>query len=463
MSTPPIGVVLAAGKGTRMRSKRPKVLHEAGGRPLLAWVLDAAREAGCSRICVVVGHGAREIRERFAGAENLVWVHQERQLGTGHALLQVRSVVDEACRLVVLSGDVPRVRAETIRDLVRASEGRDGALAVAEMEEPGGLGRVVSDGHRLERIVEASDATEEELAISRINAGLYALRAPEIFGYLEGLDPDNAQGELYLTDAVTRWAGEGEIVLYELGDPTEAIGVNDRSQLAAAHRAILGERRRRWMEAGVTLIAPSRVEIGPEVELSRDVELHPDVSLGGRTRIGRGAVIHQGSWIRDTRVGAGVEILPYSVLDGAEVGAEARVGPFARLRPGAEIGPEAKIGNFVEIKESRLAEGVKASHLAYLGDADVGAGVNIGAGVVTCNYDGERKHRTEIGPGAFVGSDTMLVAPVRVGRDAATGAGSVISRDVPDGALGITRSRQRTVPDWTRRRRIADGDGETEG
>lgn len=463
MSLPAIGVVLAAGKGTRMRSERPKVLHEAGGRPLLAWVLDAARAAGCSRICVVVGHGAQEIRERFGGAEDLVWIEQERQLGTGHALLQARKAVTEASRLLVLSGDVPLVRPHTIRGLLEASAGRQGALAVADVEEPGSLGRVVSDGSRLERIVEASDATEEELAISRINAGLYVLRAPEIFGYLGDLTPDNAQGELYLTDAVSRWAGEGEIALVELEDSTEATGVNDRSQLAQVHRRMMEQRRRRWLEAGVTMIAPERVEIGPDVELSPDVELHPDVNLGGRTRIGSGVVVHQGSWIRDARIAAGVEVLPYSVLDGVAIGADARVGPFARLRPGAEIGPEAKIGNFVEIKRSRLAAGVKASHLTYLGDADVGAGANIGAGVITCNYDGERKHRTEIGSGAFLGSDTMLVAPVRIGKSSATGAGSVISRDVPDGALGIARGRQRIVPDWNRRRRIAGDRDEEEG
>jgi len=456
VTAPTVAVVLAAGKGTRMRSERPKVLHEAGGRPLLSWVLDAARAAGCTRTVVVVGHGADEVRARYADRDDLDWVGQEPQLGTGHALLQARAAVAGPARLVVLSGDVPLVRAETIQALLDAADGADGAMAVAVLDAPGSLGRVLTEGGRLVRIVEAVDASPEELEIRRVNAGLYALAAPAIFDEIEALESDNAQGELYLTDAVTAVAARGSIAVVELADPAEATGVNDRVQLAAAHGRLLDRRRRRWMEAGVTLLVPERIEIGPEVELAEDVVIHPDVTLDGRTRVGRGAVLHQGVWIRDCEIGSEVEILPYSVLVGARLGVGARVGPFARLRPGAELERGARVGNFVELKNARLGAGAKASHLAYIGDADVGEGANVGAGAVTCNYDGERKHRTTIGPGAFVGSDTMLVAPVTVGEGATTGAGSVITKDVPAGALGINRGRQRNLPAWRDRRRRRD-------
>ena len=448
MSAPAVAVVLAAGKGTRMKSELPKVLHEAGGRPLLAWVLDAAREAGCERIVVVVGHGSEAVKERFADRTDLHWVVQERQLGTGHALLQARDAIPGSARIVVLSGDVPLVRPATIRGLLEAAEGAEGALAVATLEGPGSLGRVIGEGARLRRIVEAADATDEELAVNTINTGLYALRAPDIFADLDSLGTDNAQGELYLTDAVTAAAARGDVVLVTLENPAEAIGVNTRVELAVAHRRLVESRRVRWMEAGVTLLAPDRVEIGPDVELAPDVVVHPDVTLAGRTRVATGAVLHQGAWLRDAEVEEGAEVLPYSVLEGARVGRGARVGPFARLRPGAVLEGGAKVGNFVEVKNAVLEAGAKASHLAYLGDARIGEGTNVGAGVVTCNYDGERKHRTEIGRNAFVGSDTMLVAPVRVGDEAVTAAGSVITRDVPDRALGVGRSRQRNVPDW---------------
>jgi bifunctional UDP-N-acetylglucosamine pyrophosphorylase/glucosamine-1-phosphate N-acetyltransferase len=449
-------VVLAAGKGTRMKSDRPKVLHEAAGRPLLGWVLAAARAGGCERIAVVVGHGAESVRERFAAEAGVVWIEQREQLGTGHALAQAAPAIDRDALLLVLSGDVPLVRPETLARLVEAAAVGWGAMAVATLESPGSLGRVVGDGHGLERIVEARDASAEELAVRRVNAGLYALPAPDIFEFLARLAPDNAQGELYLTDAVTAAARAGHrVALVELDDPQEALGVNDRLELAGVHRRLVERRIGELARAGVTFVDPATTTVEAGVTGGLDTVVHGGVHLLGATVFGRGVTVHAGAWLRDTVVEDGASIEPYSVLDGARIGPGCRVGPFARLRPKTVLEAGARVGNFVEVKASTLGAGAKANHLAYVGDAEVGARANLGAGVVTCNYDGREKHRTEIGPGAFVGSDTMLVAPVRVGAEATTAAGSVITRDVPDGALAVERSPQRNVPGWSSRRKGA--------
>jgi bifunctional UDP-N-acetylglucosamine pyrophosphorylase / glucosamine-1-phosphate N-acetyltransferase len=452
---PRLAVILAAGKGTRMKSARPKVLHEAGGEPLLAWPLAAARAAGCERILVVVGHGADEVRAAFADEPDLVWVEQREQRGTGHALLQAEPCVEGEALLLVLSGDVPLIRPETLTVLAAAAARGWGAMATATPAAPGALGRVVDDGAGgLARIVEASDATPAELAIGTVNAGIYALPAPAIFRHLRALAPDNAQGELYLTDAVTAAArAEGGVALVALDDADEALGVNDRLELARAHRLLTEGAIRRLALGGATFLDPATTTVGAAVEIGADSIVHPGVSLHGATRLGCGVTVHAGAWIRDSSIGDDATIEPYSVVDGARVGAGCRVGPFARLRPAAVLQEGARVGNFVEVKQATLGPGAKANHLAYLGDAEVGAGANVGAGVVTCNYDGVAKHRTEIGARAFVGSDTMLVAPVKVGADAVTGAGSVITQDVPAGALAVARSRQRTVAGWTARRR----------
>ncbi len=457
MSTARVAVVLAAGKGTRMRSAHAKVLHAAAGRPLLAWVLDAARGAACQTVTVIVGHQGDEVRAAFSDQADLRWVEQREQLGTGHALLQAAESVPEDALLLVLSGDVPLLRPRTLAALAAAAADGWGAMAVAELAEPGALGRVLtrvdSRGALLERIVEHADASEEQRAICLINAGIYALPAREIFGYLRRVTPNNAKGEIYLTDALGAAARDGKPVrLVALEDPSEAWGVNDRRDLAAAHRRLLDRHALALMDAGVTLLEPARTVIEPGVMVGADTVVHPDVTLLGQTVIGSGCVLHQGAWLRDTVLADGAVVQPYSVLDGARLASGSQAGPFARLRPGAVLEEDARVGNFVEVKKSRLGRGAKAGHLAYLGDAEVGAGANIGAGVITCNYDGERKHETSIGRGAFVGSDTMLVAPVRVGDDATTAAGSVITQDVPDGALGVGRARQRTVDGWAARR-----------
>jgi bifunctional UDP-N-acetylglucosamine pyrophosphorylase/glucosamine-1-phosphate N-acetyltransferase len=451
---PRVAVILAAGKGTRMRSELPKVLHEAAGRPLLAWVVDAARAAGCTRILVVVGHGAERVREAVTG-DDLGWVLQAEQRGTGHALAQAAPEVNGAATVLVLSGDVPLVTPATLEKLAAAAEagwgnvwsGAWGAMAVADLDEPGSLGRVLTtaDGS-LDRIVEARDATPDQLAVRKINAGLYALPAPDIFGYLERLTPNNAQGELYLTDAVTAAAAAGRPVrLVTLADPDEALGINNRAELAAVHRLLLDRHLRALMDAGVTVLEPARTVVEPGVRVGADTVIHPGAALLGRTEVGAGCTIHQGAWLRDTRLGDGVTIEPYSVLDRAEVGDGCRVGPFARLRPASRLLTGAKVGNFVEVKSSELGPGSKVGHLAYVGDATVGEGANLGAGVITCNYDGVRKNPTEIGRRAFIGSDTMLVAPVRVGDGATTAAGSVITKNVPDGALAVGRVRQKNL------------------
>lgn len=451
-TAPVVAVVLAAGRGTRMASELPKVLHPVSGRPMLERVLATARAAGAGRILVVVGHEGEQVRSRFqeAGVE---WVEQPRLLGTGDALSRVREAVDTPARLLVLSGDVPLVRPSTLDRLVDAAAGAFGALAVAELDDPGSLGRVVARQGRLERIVEAADATGREAELTTVNAGLYLLPAPAIFDYLDELRPHEVQQELYLTDALGAAAAAGqEIRLVELDDAAEAHGVNTRADLARVQALLWRRKAEELMSAGVTLLDPGSARVDPEVEVGADTILHPEVTLRCSTVIGKGVEIGPGCVLASCRLADGVRIEPYSVLEGAEVGAGCRIGPFARLRPGASIGPGAKVGNFVEIKNARLGEGVKVGHLSYLGDAEVGSGTNIGAGVVTCNYDGRAKHRTRIGRDAFIGSDTMLVAPVSVGERATTGAGSVISRDVPDGALAVERSRQRTVEGWSDRR-----------
>ena len=447
-----IAIILAAGQGTRMRSRLPKVLHRVAGKTMVEWVLAAARDAGCGQAHVVIGHGAEAVQETLSG-HDLGWVRQEEQRGTGHALAQAEPAVRQPAILVVLSGDVPLVSSQTLSRLIDLASQGWGAMAVAEVDEPGALGRVVASSEgTLSEIVEAADASPEQLANRLVNAGIYALPAPQIFEYLAALEPDNAKGELYLTDALTAAARDGHpVALLGLADAGESFGVNDRSDLARVNRKLLLRKAEQLMRDGVTVIDPHRVIVEPQVAIGSDCIIHPGVSLMGETVIGSGCELYQGAWLRDTTLADEVIIEPYSVLDGAEVGDQAHIGPFARLRPGTVVLHRAKVGNFVEMKNARLGVGAKANHLAYVGDALVGEGANIGAGVVTCNYDGRSKHKTEIGDGAFIGSDTMLIAPVEIGEGAITGAGSVISKDVPPGALAVERSSQKNLQGWADR------------
>ena len=460
-----VAVVLAAGQGTRMRSSLPKPLHAVGGRPMLSWVLDAARDAGCGEIFVVVGHRSGKVRRvvessRGEGDPPVTFVEQREQLGTGHALAQAEAHVDTTSgdvTILVLSGDVPLVRAETLRQLADAAAAGWGAMITATLGEPGSLGRVLAqagDADRLGRIVEARDASPEELAVRRINAGLYALPAKDIFDDLRNVGSANAQGEIYLTDALGLAARGGrQVTLLELDDPSEAWGVNDRCDQALVHQRMLRRHADELMASGVTILDPDRTVVEPTARVGADTILHPGVSLLGHTSVGSGCTLHQGAWLRDVTLADDVEIQPYSVLESCEVESQVTVGPFGRVRPASVLREGSKVGNFVELKKTVLGRGAKASHLAYLGDAEVGDGANVGAGTITCNYDGTSKHRTEIGAGAFIGSDTMLVAPVRVGERAITGAGSTITQDVPDDALAVGRARQRNIPNWTGRKR----------
>lgn len=447
-----VAAILAAGKGTRLRSALPKVLHPVAGRPMLQWVIDSARDAGCGRILVIVGHGAEDVREAVQG-DDILFVEQKEQLGTGHALAQVEPHLDADSTLLVLSGDVPLVTAATLDRLSSAAEAGWGAMAVAELETPGSLGRVLARDDELDRIVEASDASPEELRCRLINAGLYALPAPVIFDYLRRLGNDNAKGEYYLTDALGDAAAEGRTLrLVHLDDISEAFGINDRRNLAQVHRRLIERYQDELMDSGVTLLEPSRTSIEPGVCIGQDTVIHPQVSLSGHTEIGHNCVIHQGAIIRNSKLADGVVIEAYSIVDGAEVGPQCTVGPFARLRPASVLLSGARVGNFVELKKTQLGEHSKASHLTYLGDATVGAHSNIGAGVITCNYDGVAKHPTNIGEGVFIGSDTMLVAPVTVADGSTTGAGSVITQDVPAGSLAVGRTRQRNIEGWAERK-----------
>jgi bifunctional UDP-N-acetylglucosamine pyrophosphorylase/glucosamine-1-phosphate N-acetyltransferase len=455
-----VAVILAAGRGTRMRSDLPKVLHQAGGAPLLRWPIGVARELGCERCVVVAGLETIDALRAAFPEPDLEWVLQDPPRGTGHALavalaaVEEEAAVEEDAVVLVLSGDAPLLSVATARRLLEAAEAGFGALAVADMATPGSLGRVftTADGG-LARIVEAADASPQELEQTLVNAGFYAVPSRAFAPFLDRLEARNAQGELYLTDAVVAAATAGhrvEVVRLEQAD--EAFGVNSRADLARAHRALVERTLARLMAEGVTLLDPATTWVDADVQVGRDTVLHPGVTLAAGTHLGARCVVHTGAWLRGCEVADEVVVEPYSVLDGARVGLRCRVGPFARLRPGTVLEESARVGNFVEVKNSRLGVGAKAGHLAYLGDAEVGAHANIGAGVITCNFDGVSKHPTRIGAEAFIGSDTMLVAPVSVGERATTAAGSVITRPVPDDAIAIARVRQRIVLGWSKRR-----------
>ena len=449
-------VVLAAGKGTRMRSGLAKVLHPMLGRPLLAYPLDACRAAGVGPIVVVVGHQAGAVEEALA-APGVSFAFQPEQQGTSHAVLCAAGALEgfEGTALI-LCGDVPLIRPGTLRALADAHR-RAGALLTVltmEPEDSTGYGRVVRDGAgRPARIVEEADASPEERAVREVNTGTYAAELPWLFHALETVGSDNRQGEVYLTDALEAAAREGRAASVLLDDPDEVMGVNSRAHLARAS-AVLRERiNLEWMEAGVTLEDPATTWIEPGVRIEADVTIGPGCRLAGGTRVCRGTRIDTGCVITDSEIGPGCLLKPYCVLTEARLEEGAQVGPFAHLRPGAVVGPEARVGNFVEMKKTVLGRGSKANHLTYLGDTTVGEGANIGAGTITCNYDGTHKHPTRIGNGAFIGSNSSLVAPVAVGDEATVAAGSTITKDVPDGALGVGRGKQRNVEGWARRKR----------
>lgn len=456
-----VAVILAAGEGTRMKSRRAKVLHEVAGRPLIVHVVASARGAGARRVVVVVGvqgdEVAATVRAAFPGLD-VAFVEQRERRGTADAVARARPALrGHEGDVLVLCGDVPALDAASLARLVRRHRRQAAALTVltAELDDPSGYGRIVRDAKGAVRaIVEHRDASADERAIREINTGTYCAHWPRLDRALRRIRPDNAQGEYYLTDAVRVLIGAGERVAAERHpEPELCLGVNSREQLARVGAAMNRRTLRRLMASGVTILDPASTWIDDGVRVGRDTVIHPGVRLEGQTAIGRDCVIRSGVRLTDVEVGPRALVRDYTVAEQSSIGAGATVGPFAHLRPGSEIGRECKIGNFVETKKARFAAGAKASHLSYIGDAEVGRGVNIGAGTITCNYDGEAKHRTVLEDGVFIGSDTQLVAPVTVGRGAYVGAGATITRDVPAGALALSRIPQKIIEGWVARRR----------
>ena len=441
-------IVLAAGLGKRMRSELPKVLHPLAGRPLLAHVLDAARTLAPRRIFVVHGHGAERVRAAFPDA-GVDWVLQAKQLGTGHAVLQALPQVSSDADVLVLYGDVPLVRPATLKRLLEGARGSVG-IVVAELAEPSGYGRIVRDGaQRVARIVEQKDATASELAIREVNAGFFCLSARRLAPWLSKIGNDNAQNEYYLTDLVALAVADAvPVVAVKVEDPWEVAGVNSMQELAVLERVCQGREARRLLDAGVTLADPARIDVRGALECGRDVSIDVNCVFEGRVSLGDHVRVGPNCVLKNVSVGAGTEVLAFSHLDDAELGERCRVGPFARLRPGARLAEDVHVGNFVEVKASRLGAGSKANHLSYLGDSEVGSRVNVGAGTITCNYDGAAKHRTVIEDDCFIGSDATLVAPVRIARGSYIGAGSTISKDTPPGQLTVARARQVSIPSW---------------
>ena len=444
-------VILAAGQGKRMKSDLPKVLQPLAGRPMLTHVIDAARALGAADIHVVYGHGGERVRDTLHG-DDLRWALQAEQQGTGHAVMQAMPAIGDDARVLVLYGDVPLVRPETLRRLLDAAGDGRLALLSVRMKAPAGYGRVIRDrGRRVVRIVEHRDANAKERAIDEVNTGLLAAPAAHLRRWLDGITNDNAQGEYYLTDVVVQAVKNGfgiEAVVADSED--EVLGVNDKMQLAEVEAVNRRRRAEELMAQGVTLVDPARVDARGPVEVGRDVHIDVNVVLEGTVRLGDRVRIGPNVVLRNCVIGADTEIFPSCVLDDAVVGERCHVGPFARLRPGAVLDDEVHIGNFVEVKKSRLKRGAKANHLSYIGDATVGERVNVGAGTICCNYDGVNKWPTEIGDGAFIGSGTMLVAPVKVGANATIGAGSTITKDAAPDKLTIGRSKQITIEGWKR-------------
>jgi bifunctional UDP-N-acetylglucosamine pyrophosphorylase/glucosamine-1-phosphate N-acetyltransferase len=447
-------VVLAAGKGTRMRSAVPKVLHRVAGVPMIQHVLDTAATLNPQSTIVVVGHEAARVQ---ASLGNVTVVVQEPQLGTAHALLTAAPPLRGASgTLVLLSGDVPLLSSRTLRALVDRHESTGAAMTVvtAVVEEPRGYGRVVRSGRQVARIVEERDATPEERAIREINSGIYAFALDGLFDALGSVAPDNAQREFYLPDlvAIYRQAGRGVETL-TVADPDEIRGVNSRAELADMSRIVRQQTNQDLMAAGVTLEDPSTTYVDAEVEIAADTIIHPGVALEGRTAIGTGCEIHSGVRITNSRLGDHVTVLDHCVIADATIADHVTIGPFAHLRNGVDIREGARVGNFVELKKTVLGAGSKSMHLSYLGDATIGERVNIGAGTITCNYDGTRKQETIIEDGAFIGSDSQLVAPVTIGKGAFVGTGSTVRENVPSGALAVSAGKQRNIENWVAKKR----------
>lgn len=442
-------VILAAGQGTRMKSSLPKVLHPLAGKPMLQHVIDCARQLDPHQVVVVFGHGGERVRESISDPD-LIWAEQAEQLGTGHAVEQAMPFLKDVDKVLVLYGDVPLIQADTLKPLI-ASE-TDLALLTVKLDDPSGYGRIVrNDFDRIISIVEQKDASPEQLAINEINTGIMAIRQEALSRWISKIENNNAQQEFYLTDIVA-FAVEDKVNVLPVHpeSETEVSGVNDRVQLAALEREYQQKQAESLMRQGVTLIDPQRVDIRGEVCVGEDCLLDVNVILEGDVSIGKGVNIGANTVIKNSRIDDNVNILENCVIENAIIGASSKVGPFARIRPGTELLGNNHIGNFVELKNARVDAGSKVNHLSYVGDSEIGKTVNIGAGTITCNYDGANKHKTVIGDNAFIGSNTALVAPVKINRGSTIGAGSVITRETPEYKLTLTRAKQITIDNWKR-------------
>lgn len=447
-------VIMAAGQGTRMKSARPKVLHRLAGRALLQHVLDTASALGTDRIIAVTGHGAEQV-EAAVSAPNLVFVRQQPQLGTGHAVQQAAPQLHDAGTTLILNGDVPLIAADTLRTLLAACGGSKLALLTIALDDPSGYGRIVREGDAVRGIVEHKDASPEQRAIREVYTGVMAAPTAALKGWLARLRNDNAQGEYYLTDVVALAVADGvPVVAAAAPNETEVLGVNSPLQLAELERRYQRGRAEALMAQGVRFADPARFDVRGELACGRDVEIDVGCVFEGRVVLGDDVRIGAHCVIRNTTIGAGTQVEPFTHMDGEAagitIGANVEIGPFARLRPGAQLGDEVHIGNFVEVKNSILGRGAKANHLAYLGDTTVGARVNYGAGSITANYDGAYKHRSVIGDDVHVGSNCVLVAPIEVGAGATIGAGSTVTKQVPAGQLTVARAKQVSLAGWVR-------------
>lgn len=444
-------IILAAGQGTRMRSALPKVLHRLAGKPLAGHVTDTARALAAEKIHLVIGHGAEAVRATLQ-AKDVDFVVQEQQLGTGHAVNQALPALQEDSRVLILYGDVPLIRKETLEQLLEKVNDQQMGLLTVTLSDPQGYGRILRDqAGEVAAIVEQKDATAEQLQITEVNTGILAVTATQLRRWLPQLSNDNAQGEYYLTDIIDlAYRETTRIASVQPTSREEVEGVNNRLQLATLERVFQARQAEALMLAGVTLADPARIDVRGKLNTARDVLIDVGCVFEGCVELAEGVEIGPYCVLKNVRVGPGVKIASHSVLEDCDLDGDNQVGPFARLRPGTHLEAHAKVGNFVETKKAHIGQGAKVNHLSYIGDAWVGAEANIGAGTITCNYDGVNKHATQIGAGAFIGSNSSLVAPVHIGAGATIGAGSTIARDVPDAALAVTRAKQLQKNNWPR-------------
>ncbi|MFS1935928.1 bifunctional UDP-N-acetylglucosamine diphosphorylase/glucosamine-1-phosphate N-acetyltransferase GlmU [Vibrio splendidus] len=443
-------VILAAGKGTRMYSNTPKVLHTLAGKPMVKHVIDTCNGLGAQNINLVYGHGGDQMKATLA-EESVNWALQAEQLGTGHAVDQASAHFVDDEKVLVLYGDVPLISPETIENLLDAQPNGGIALLTVVLDNPMGYGRIIRRNGPVVAIVEQKDATDEQKLIKEINTGVMVATGGDLKRWLSGLNNDNAQGEYYLTDVIAAAHDEGRAVeAVHPVSPIEVEGVNDRSQLARLERAYQAEQADKLLKQGVMLRDPSRFDLRGELQCGMDVEIDTNVIIEGSVSIGDNVVIGTGCVLKDCEIDDNTIVRPYSVIEGATVGEDCTVGPFTRLRPGADMRNNSHVGNFVEVKNTCLGEGSKANHLTYLGDAEIGQRVNVGAGAITCNYDGANKFKTIIGDDVFVGSDSQLIAPVTIGNGATVGAGSTVTRDVSENELVISRAKERKIANWQR-------------